>query len=78
MSPPPNGWLVGYVRLRRIRHKVNALDVQDVLIVGFGAQLEGRVSWNLEVLVDGDLIVATKVQAKARMGDTGRERDKCT
>lgn len=70
--------MAGYVRLGRVRHEVDTLDVEDILIVGFGAQLEGRVARDLEVLVDGDLVVATEVQAKARMGDTSRERDKCT
>lgn len=66
-----------YVRLGRVRHKVDALDAEDVFVVGFGAELERRVSRDLEVLIDGDLVVTTEVEAKTRMGDTGRERDKC-
>lgn len=68
---------MNYVRLGRIWDEVNTLDAEDILVVSLGAQLQGRVSGNLEILVDGDLVTAAEVEAKARMGDTGREGDKC-
>lgn len=70
--------IADYVRLGGIRYEVNALNGENVLVVGLGAELKGRVAGDLEILVDGDLVAAAKVEAKARLGDTGQERDKCT
>lgn len=65
-----------YARLGGVWHEVDILDEEDVVVVGLGAQLEGRVAGDLEVLVHGDL-AASEVEAEAGVGDACGEGDKC-
>lgn len=73
----PKELFVVYVRLGWVRHKVDILNGEEITIVSLWTQLEGRAAGDLQVLIDGDLVATAEVEAKTRMGDTGRDRDKC-
>lgn len=65
-----------YARLGRIWSQVDLLDGENIKIVGLGAQLEGRIAGNLEILINGDL-VPSEVVAEAGLGNARRQGDQC-
>lgn len=73
------GQLQTNLRLRRVGREVYAVDCDNVLIVGLGAELQRRVARDLEVIVNDDGLVSLNQDAGTGRRETGGEEgdDSC-
>lgn len=67
------------LRLRRVGREVYAVDCDDVLIVGLGAELQRRVAGDLEIIVNDDGLVSLNQDTGTGRCETGGEEgdDSC-
>lgn len=65
--------------LRRVGREVYAVDCDDVLIVGLGAELQRRVAGDLEVIINDDGLVSLNQDTGTGRCETGGEEgdDSC-
>jgi len=70
--------------LRGVRGEVDALNLDDIVVVGLGAKLQGRVAGDLEVVLDDDGLVSLnqdagtdRREAGGEEGDDGRGEPHC-
>lgn len=61
------------LRLGRIGSQVDLLDVDEVAITAGGAELDGVLSWHLEIAVECVGRIAPDGEGRRRSGEAGRQ-----